>query len=122
MAKKFAGFTPAQLGRIVPEMAGMQADEQKLFLAANPAAARRVGMMTDKLDAWLRYKGTTKVISLQLAVSKPIFSDVYYLPLKSVKQNVVPESVLNVWLHDKQQHLSILLYHLQQRLLLSRNK
>ena len=57
MAKKFAGFTPAQLGRIVPEMAGMQADEQKLFLAANPAAARRVGMMTDQARRMVEVQG-----------------------------------------------------------------
>lgn len=48
MAKKFAGFTPAQLGRIIPEMQGMQADEARLFLQANPAAARRVGMMSEE--------------------------------------------------------------------------
>lgn len=35
MAKKFAGFTPAQLGRIFPELEGMQADEQALLLASN---------------------------------------------------------------------------------------
>jgi len=45
MAKRFAGFTPEQMGKIVPEMQGMQADEQKKFLAANPAAAARVGKM-----------------------------------------------------------------------------
>jgi len=45
MAKVFAGFTPDQMGKIVPEMQGMQADEQKKFLAANPAAAARVGKM-----------------------------------------------------------------------------
>lgn len=45
MAKVFAGFTPEQMGKIVPEMEGMQADEQKKFLAANPAAAARVGKM-----------------------------------------------------------------------------
>jgi len=48
MAKKFAGFTPAQLGRIIPEMRGMQADEARLFLQANPGAARRVGMMSEE--------------------------------------------------------------------------
>ena len=47
MAKSFAGFTPEQMGRIVPEMQGMQADEQAKFLAANPAAAARVGKMTE---------------------------------------------------------------------------
>ena len=45
MAKRFAGFTPEQMGKIIPEMQGMQADEQKKFLAANPAAAARVGKM-----------------------------------------------------------------------------
>jgi hypothetical protein len=48
MAKRFGGFTADQLGKIVPEMAGMQADEQAKFLAANPAAAARVGAMTEK--------------------------------------------------------------------------
>ena len=47
MAKKFAGFTPEQLGKIVPEMQGMQGDEQSKFLAANPAAASRVGKMAE---------------------------------------------------------------------------
>ena len=47
MAKKFAGFTPEQLGKIVPEMQGMQGDEQDKFLAANPAAASRVGKMAE---------------------------------------------------------------------------
>lgn len=47
MAKRFAGFTPEQLGKIVPEMAGMQGDEQAKFLAANPAAASRVGKMAE---------------------------------------------------------------------------
>ena len=45
MAKQFAGFTPEQLGRIVPEIKGMQGDEQTKFLAANPAAAARVGKL-----------------------------------------------------------------------------
>jgi hypothetical protein len=45
MAKKFGGFTPEQLGKIVPEMQGMQADEQAKFLAATPGAAARVGKM-----------------------------------------------------------------------------
>lgn len=47
MAKKFAGFTPEQLGKIIPEMQGMQGDEQSKFLAANPAAASRVGKMAE---------------------------------------------------------------------------
>ena len=47
MAKRFAGFTPEQLGKIVPEMQGMQQDEQAKFLAANPAAASRVGKMAE---------------------------------------------------------------------------
>ena len=34
MAKVFGGFTPEQMGKIVPEMQGMQADEQAKFLAA----------------------------------------------------------------------------------------
>ena len=47
MAKRFAGFTPEQMGKIVPEMQGMQGDEQAKFLAANPAAAARVGKMAE---------------------------------------------------------------------------
>ena len=47
MAKQFAGFTPDQLGKIVPEMAGMQGDEQQKFLASNPAAAARVGKLSE---------------------------------------------------------------------------
>ena len=47
MAVKFGGFTPDQLGKIVPEMQGMQADEQAKFLAATPGAAARVGRMTE---------------------------------------------------------------------------
>lgn len=46
MAKKFGGFTPEQMGKIIPEMQGMQADEQNLFLQSNPGAASRVGKMT----------------------------------------------------------------------------
>ena len=46
MAKRFGGFTPEQMGKIIPEMQGMQADEQAKFLAATPGAAARVGMMT----------------------------------------------------------------------------
>jgi hypothetical protein len=47
MAKRFAGFTPEQMGKIIPEMQGMQGDEQAKFLAANPAAASRVGKMAE---------------------------------------------------------------------------
>ena len=47
MAKKFAGFTPEQMGKIVPEMQGMQADEQAAYLASQPAAAARVGKMAE---------------------------------------------------------------------------
>ena len=46
MAKKFGGFTPEQMGKMIPEIQGMQADEQNLFLQANPGAAARVGKMT----------------------------------------------------------------------------
>lgn len=60
MAKRFAGFTPDQLGKIVPEMSGMQADEQKKFLASNPAAAARVGMMTEKAQMALNKGGYIK--------------------------------------------------------------
>ena len=34
MAKRFGGFTPEQMGKIIPEMQGMQADEQAKFLAS----------------------------------------------------------------------------------------
>ena len=47
MAKRFGGFTPEQMGKIIPEMQGMQADEQAKFLAATPGAAARVGKMTE---------------------------------------------------------------------------
>ena len=47
MAKKFAGFTPEQMGKIIPEMQGMQADEQAKFLASQPGAAARVGRMAE---------------------------------------------------------------------------
>ena len=47
MAKRFGGFTPEQMGKIIPEMAGMQADEQTKFLAATPGAAALVGKMAE---------------------------------------------------------------------------
>jgi len=47
MAKRFAGFTPEQMGKIIPEMQGMQADEQAKFLASQPGAAARVGKMAE---------------------------------------------------------------------------
>ena len=47
MAKRFGGFTPEQMGKIIPEMQGMQADEQARFLASQPGAAARVGMMAE---------------------------------------------------------------------------
>jgi hypothetical protein len=51
MAKRFGGFTPEQMGKIIPEMQGMQADEQAKFLAATPGAAARVGMMQEQAKA-----------------------------------------------------------------------
>jgi len=45
MAKRFAGFTPEQLGRIDSSLKGMQSDEQEKIIAANPALAARVGKM-----------------------------------------------------------------------------
>ena len=62
MAKKFAGFTAEQLGKIVPEMQGMQGDEQAKFLAANPAAAARVGKMAEKAQERIKmaYGGMVK--------------------------------------------------------------
>lgn len=47
MAKRFAGFTPEQLGKIIPEMQGMQSDEQARYLASQPGAAARVGRMAE---------------------------------------------------------------------------
>ena len=47
MAKRFGGFTPEQMGKIIPEMQGMQADEQTKFLASQPGAAARVGRMAE---------------------------------------------------------------------------
>lgn len=47
MAKRFAGFTPEQLGKIIPEMQGMQSDEQARYLASQPGAAARVGKMAE---------------------------------------------------------------------------
>ena len=45
MAKKFAGFTPEQLGKIDASLEGKQADEQNAMIAASPALAARVGKM-----------------------------------------------------------------------------
>ena len=45
MAKKFAGFTPEQLGKIDASLQGKQSDEQNAIIAANPALAARVGKM-----------------------------------------------------------------------------
>ena len=47
MAKRFGGFTPEQMGKIIPEMQGMQADEQAAYLASQPGAAARVGKMAE---------------------------------------------------------------------------
>ena len=47
MAKKFAGFTPEQLGKIDTSLAGKQSDEQQKIIAANPALAARVGKMAE---------------------------------------------------------------------------
>ena len=45
MAKKFAGFTPEQLGKIDPSLQGKQSDEQNAIISSNPALAARVGKM-----------------------------------------------------------------------------
>ena len=58
MNKKFAGFTPEQIGRIVPETQGMQSDEIAKFLGANPAASARIGMATAKAEAMLNGEDT----------------------------------------------------------------
>jgi hypothetical protein len=49
MAKRFGGFTPEQIGKIIPEMQGMQADEQALYLASKPgaSASQRLAKMTE---------------------------------------------------------------------------
>lgn len=47
MAMKFGGFTPEQMGKIIPEMQNMQADEQAAFLAASPKAASTLGKMAE---------------------------------------------------------------------------
>jgi hypothetical protein len=47
MAMKFGGFTPEQMGKIIPEMQGMQADEQAKFLAASPKSASTLGKMAE---------------------------------------------------------------------------
>ena len=47
MAKRFGGFTPEQMGKIIPEMQGMQSDEQARFLASQPGAAARLGKMAE---------------------------------------------------------------------------
>lgn len=73
MAKRFGGFTPEQLGRIVPEMANMQSDEQAKFLAANPAAAARVGAMTDKARKMIEGKPSFATGGL-LSFVNPILS------------------------------------------------
>ena len=35
------------MGKIVPEMAGMQADEQQAYIMSQPGAANRVGKMAE---------------------------------------------------------------------------
>ena len=55
MAKRFAGFTPEQLGKIDPSLKGMQSDEQEKIIAANPALAARVGKMTQMAPEAYRY-------------------------------------------------------------------
>ena len=50
MAKKFAGFTPQQMAVLLPKVGytgnSMQSDEVNAFLAANPAAAAKMGKYT----------------------------------------------------------------------------
>ena len=60
MAVTFGGFTPEQLGKIVPEMQGMQADEQAKFLAATPGAAARVGRMGELASKRVQEAVSTK--------------------------------------------------------------
>ena len=62
MAKRFGGLTPEQMGKIVPEMQGMQADEQAKFLASQPGAAARVGKMSELAEKriYMAYGGYVK--------------------------------------------------------------
>ncbi len=46
MAKQFLGFTPEQVGRLIPELKDMQGDEQRKIIAANPAYSQRMGYAT----------------------------------------------------------------------------
>ena len=48
MAKRFLGFTPEQRGKIVPELAGMQGDEQRRVIASNPAYQAKLGNATEQ--------------------------------------------------------------------------
>ena len=48
MAKQFLGFTPEQVGRLIPELKDMQGDEQRKIIAANPAYSQRMGYATQR--------------------------------------------------------------------------
>ena len=48
MAKRFLGFTPEQRGKILPELAGMQEDEQRKVIASNPAYQQKLGNATEQ--------------------------------------------------------------------------
>lgn len=85
MAKRFGGFTPEQLGKIVPEMQGMQADEQAKFLAATPGAAARVGAMTEV--AQQRIDGAVKGFATGGVVTPPVVPD-YAAEAKAAQENI----------------------------------
>lgn len=48
MAKQFLGFTPEQVGRLIPELKDMQGDEQRKVIAANPSYSQRMGYATQR--------------------------------------------------------------------------
>ena len=53
MAKKFAGFTPEQLGKMFPEVAGMQGDEAAAVLAASPKHSAKLALFQKRAQAML---------------------------------------------------------------------
>ena len=53
MAKKFAGFTPEQLGKMFPEVAGMQGDEAAAVLAASPKHSAQLALFQKRAQAML---------------------------------------------------------------------
>lgn len=99
MAKKFAGFTPEQLGKIVPEMQGMQGDEQAKFLASNPAAAARVGKMAEVAQKRITMaeggyaKGYLTGGVVQPAVLPPNYDPNNFIATKLGEANITPRPI-----------------------------